>query len=52
MTIDSPYHEMKHLMIKACESLARLLAMKQAIPAEYEAFIRDYGRKYCYRWER
>ncbi len=43
---------MKHLMIKACESLAKLLAMKQATLAEYDAFIRDYGRKYCCRWER
>lgn len=31
--------------IKACESLTKLLAMKQATPAEYDAFIRDYGRK-------
>lgn len=44
--------EMKYLMIRACESLSKLLAMKQATPAEYDAFIRDYGRKYCYRWER
>lgn len=44
--------ERKNLMIKSCESLAKLLAMKQATPAEYDAFIRDYGRKYCYRWER
>ena len=44
--------EMKHLMIKACQSLAKLLAMKQETPTEYDTFIRDYGRKYCYRWER
>jgi hypothetical protein len=44
--------EMKYLMIKACENLAKLLAMKQKTPTEYDAFIRDYGRKYCYRWER
>lgn len=44
--------EMKHLMIKACESLAKLLTMKLESPAEYDRFIRDYGRKYCYRWER
>ena len=44
--------EMKHLMIKACESLAKLLTMRQDSPSEYDHFIRDYGRKYCYRWER
>jgi len=35
-------------MIKACESLA----IEQATPAEYAAFIRDYRRKCCCRWER
>ena len=44
--------EMKHLMIKASESLAKLLAMKQDTPAEYDRFIRDYHRKFCGRWER
>ncbi len=44
--------EMKHLMIKASESLAKLLAMKQETPSEYDRFIRDYHRKYCRRWER
>ena len=44
--------EMKRLMIKASESMAKLLAMKQDTPDEYDQFIRDYGRKYCYRWER
>jgi len=44
--------EMKHLMIKACESLAKILTMKRESPAEYDSFIRDYNRKYCGRWER
>jgi len=44
--------EMKHLMIKASESLAKLLAMKQDTSAEYDRFIRDYHRKFCRRWER
>ena len=44
--------EMKHLMIKSSESLAKLLAMKQETPAEYDRFIRDYHRKFCRRWER
>ena len=44
--------EMKHLMINASESLAKLLAMKQDTPAEYDRFIRDYHRKFCRRWER
>ncbi|MBI5725225.1 MAG: hypothetical protein HZA50_14795 [Planctomycetes bacterium] len=44
--------EMKQLMIKACESLAKLLTMKQESPAEYDRFIRDYGQKYCQQWER
>ncbi len=44
--------EMKNLMIKASESLAKLLARKQQSPAEYDKFIRDYHRKYCQRWER
>jgi len=39
-------------MIKASQSLAKLLAMKEETPAEYETFIRDYGRKFCWRWER
>jgi len=44
--------EMKHLMTKASESLAKLLAMKQDTPAEYDRFIHDYHRKFCRRWER
>ena len=44
--------EMKRLMINACESMAKLLAMKHATPDEYDAFIRDYGRKFCGRWQR
>jgi len=44
--------EMKHLMIKASESLAKLLAMEQDTPEEYDRFIRDYHRKFCLRWDR
>ena len=44
--------EMKHLMIKASESMTKLLAMKQDTPYEYDRFIRDYGQKFCDRWER
>jgi len=44
--------EMKHLMVKASESLAKLMAMKQDTPAEYDRFIRDYHRKFCRRWHR
>ena len=44
--------EMKHLMIKASESLAKLLAMKHDTPAVYDRFIHDYHRKFCRRWER
>ena len=44
--------DMKHLMIKASESLAKLLAMKQDAPAEYDRFIRDYHRKFCRQWQR
>ena len=44
--------EMKRLMINACESMGKLLTMKHATPEEYDAFIRDYGRKFCGRWQR
>lgn len=44
--------EMKGLMINASEHLAKLMAMKQQSPDEYDRFIRDYHSKYCCRWER
>ena len=44
--------EMKRLMIQASEMLAKLLAKKHDLPAEYQQFIRDYHRKYCRKWER
>jgi hypothetical protein len=44
--------EMKHLMIKASESLAKLMAMKRDSPEQYDQFIRDYHHKFCLRWER
>jgi len=44
--------EMKHLMIRACESMEKLLVMKQATPDSYDAFVRDYNRKYCWNWQR
>ena len=44
--------EMKRLMIQASDILAKLLAKKHDLPAEYQQFIRDYHRKYCRKWER
>jgi hypothetical protein len=38
-------------MINASEHLAKLMAMKQQPPEEYDKFIRDY-HSYCPRWER
>lgn len=37
--------EMKRLMIKACEILAKLLTMKRETPAKYDSFSGDYCRK-------
>jgi hypothetical protein len=39
--------EMKRLMIEASEKLARMLALKQKNPAEYDQFIRKYQKTYC-----
>jgi hypothetical protein len=36
--------EMKRLMIEASEKLARMLALKQQDPAEYDRFIRKYQK--------
>jgi hypothetical protein len=44
--------EIKELMINASEHLAKLMAMKQESPKQYDQFIRDYHRKFCLRWER
>ena len=44
--------EMKRLMIQACESMEKLLAMKQSTPDMYDVFVRDYNRKYCWNWAR
>jgi len=44
--------EMKKLMINACESMAKLLTMKNATPEAYDRFIRDYNQKFCWRWQR
>jgi len=42
--------EMKHLMVNACESMTKLLALKHATPEVYDRFIRDYRQKFCHRW--
>ena len=44
--------EMKTLMINASAHLAKLMAMKQDSPAEYDQFIRHYHSQYCLCWER
>ena len=44
--------EMRRLMIEASAKLADMLRLKQEDPAKCEVFIRDYQRRYCWRWER
>jgi len=44
--------EMKRLMIEASEKLARMLALKQQNPVEYDQFIRKYQKTYCRTWKR
>ena len=44
--------EMKRLMIEASEKLARILALKQEHPVEYDQFIRKYQTTYCRAWNR
>jgi hypothetical protein len=44
--------EMKRLMIEASEKLARMLALKQEHPVEYDQFIRKYQTTYCRAWNR
>jgi hypothetical protein len=44
--------EMKRLMTEASEKLARMLALKQQNPAEYDRSIRKYHKNYCRTWKR
>ena len=44
--------EMKRLMIEASEKLARMMALKQQNPAEYDRSIRKYHKNYCRTWKR
>jgi hypothetical protein len=44
--------EMKRLMIEASEKLAQMLRLKREAPAQYEAFIRNYHRMFCRKWQR
>ena len=44
--------EMKALMIEASKKIADLLYFHRKDPEGYKAFIQDYGRKYCAKWER
>lgn len=43
---------MKELMINASEHLAKMMAMKQQSPEEYDRFVRDYHAQFCQNWER
>jgi hypothetical protein len=57
-SVDSDRHpritdpEMKCLMIDASSKLTKLLEMKAADPEGYLAFVKDYHRMYCRRWDR
>ncbi len=44
--------EMKAIMINASAHLAKLMAMKQDSPAEYDRFIRHFHSQFCRHWER
>jgi hypothetical protein len=44
--------EMKTITISACRKVEELLLLKASDPKEYERRLRDYGSRYCYRWER
>ena len=44
--------EMKRLMIETSAKLARMLALKQQKPAEYDLLIRDCKQNYCRTWQR
>jgi len=39
-------------MIEASEKLAKMLALKQQDPAEYNRSIRKYQKTYCRTWKR
>jgi hypothetical protein len=44
--------DMKEFMINASEHLAKLMAMKQQSPGEYDRFIRHFHSQFCSYWER
>ena len=44
--------EMKALMIKACEQVAKLLHLKESDPSAYYLFIMEYNLRYCRHWQR
>jgi hypothetical protein len=44
--------EMKTIMIRACEEVAKLLALKENDPEEYYRQILSTNHLYCRRWER
>ena len=44
--------DMKEFVINASEHLAKLMAMKQQSPDEYDRFIRHYHGQFCLQWER
>jgi hypothetical protein len=44
--------EMKRLMVETSAKLARMLALKQQDPAEYNRVIRKYQKTYCRTWKR
>jgi hypothetical protein len=39
-------------MVEASENPARMLALKQQNPAEYDQFIRKHQKTYCRTWKR
>jgi hypothetical protein len=43
---------MKALMLNACETMERLLRLKESDPAEYAQHVRAYSVKYCQDWQR
>jgi len=44
--------DMKELMVNASEHLAKIMAMKQRSPEQYDRFIRRYHHQFCRNWER
>lgn len=45
-------HEMKKIMVNACQCVERLLREKQENPGAYYQQILEYNLKYCRKWER